>query len=49
MQARINARKKYCANDIIPPYEGYYRKVLEPEPGTRFLVEILASKYPMTR
>ncbi len=27
-QARINARKKYCANDIIPLYEAYYQKVL---------------------
>jgi L-malate glycosyltransferase len=27
-QARIDARKKYCANDIIPMYEAYYEKVL---------------------
>jgi N-acetyl-alpha-D-glucosaminyl L-malate synthase BshA len=27
-QARINARKKYCANDIIPQYEAYYQKIL---------------------
>src|SRR5579863_8077046 len=27
-QARINAQRKYCANDIIPQYEAYYRKVL---------------------
>jgi len=26
--ARINARKKYCANDVIPQYEAYYRQVL---------------------
>jgi L-malate glycosyltransferase len=26
--ARINAKKKFCANDVIPQYEGYYRKVL---------------------
>jgi N-acetyl-alpha-D-glucosaminyl L-malate synthase BshA len=26
--ARINARKKYCANDVIPLYEAYYSKVL---------------------
>ena len=26
--ARINARKKYCANDVIPMYEAYYRQVL---------------------
>jgi N-acetyl-alpha-D-glucosaminyl L-malate synthase BshA len=26
--ARVNARKKFCANDIIPQYEEYYRKVL---------------------
>jgi len=26
--ARINARKKYCAKDIIPLYEEYYRQVL---------------------
>ncbi len=27
-QARVNARKKYCANDVIPRYEAYYQKVL---------------------
>lgn len=26
--ARINARKKYCANDVIPLYEAYYRQVI---------------------
>ena len=26
--ARINARKKYCANDVIPMYEAYYRQVI---------------------
>jgi len=26
--ARINAKKKYCANDVIPMYEAYYQKVL---------------------
>lgn len=28
-QARIDARKRYCSNDVIPQYEAYYRKVLE--------------------
>ncbi len=27
-RARINAKKKYCANDVIPVYEAYYAKVL---------------------
>jgi len=27
-QARINARAKYCSNDVIPQYEAYYNKVL---------------------
>jgi len=27
--ARVNARKHYCSNDVIPRYEAYYRKVLE--------------------
>lgn len=27
-QARINARKKYCSNDVIPLYEAYYQQVL---------------------
>ena len=26
--ARINARKKYCANDVIPVYEAYYRQII---------------------
>jgi hypothetical protein len=28
VRARANARRKYCANDIIPRYEAYYRQVL---------------------
>ncbi|HKV27546.1 MAG TPA: N-acetyl-alpha-D-glucosaminyl L-malate synthase BshA [Candidatus Acidoferrales bacterium] len=28
-QARINARKKFCSNDVIPLYEAYYQRVLE--------------------
>jgi len=28
-KARVNARKRYCSNDIIPRYEAYYRSVLE--------------------
>jgi N-acetyl-alpha-D-glucosaminyl L-malate synthase BshA len=27
--ARANARKKFCANDVIPMYERYYERVLE--------------------
>jgi L-malate glycosyltransferase len=27
-QARVDARKRYCANDVIPMYEAYYEKVL---------------------
>jgi L-malate glycosyltransferase len=27
-QARVNARKRFCSNDIIPKYEAYYQKVL---------------------
>jgi N-acetyl-alpha-D-glucosaminyl L-malate synthase BshA len=27
-QARIDARRKYCANDIIPQYEAYYERIL---------------------
>jgi N-acetyl-alpha-D-glucosaminyl L-malate synthase BshA len=26
--ARVNAKKKYCANDVIPVYENYYRQVI---------------------
>jgi N-acetyl-alpha-D-glucosaminyl L-malate synthase BshA len=26
--ARVSAKKKYCANDVIPQYEAYYRRVL---------------------
>jgi N-acetyl-alpha-D-glucosaminyl L-malate synthase BshA len=28
-RARVNARAKYCANDVIPQYEAYYQKVLD--------------------
>jgi N-acetyl-alpha-D-glucosaminyl L-malate synthase BshA len=27
--ARKNAKARYCANDVIPQYEAYYRRVLE--------------------
>jgi hypothetical protein len=27
-QARADARRQYCSNDIIPLYEAYYEKVL---------------------
>jgi L-malate glycosyltransferase len=27
-RARVNARQKYCSNDVIPQYEAYYKKVL---------------------
>jgi hypothetical protein len=27
-RARIDARKKFCANDVIPKYEQYYERVL---------------------
>src|SRR5271168_1884113 len=27
-RARMNAKKKYCANDVIPLYEAYYRQVI---------------------
>ena len=26
--ARLNAKKKFCSNDVIPQYEAYYHKVL---------------------
>jgi N-acetyl-alpha-D-glucosaminyl L-malate synthase BshA len=28
-KARVDARKKFCANDVIPMYEQYYERVLE--------------------
>jgi L-malate glycosyltransferase len=27
--ARVHAKRKYCANDVIPMYESYYERVLE--------------------
>ena len=33
--ARINAKKKFCANDVIPAYEAYYRRVLEQSSAAR--------------
>jgi N-acetyl-alpha-D-glucosaminyl L-malate synthase BshA len=27
-RARVNARRRYCSNDVIPLYEAYYEKVL---------------------
>jgi glycosyltransferase involved in cell wall biosynthesis len=33
--ARINAKKKFCANDVIPAYEAYYRRILEQSSAAR--------------
>jgi len=33
--ARINAKKKFCSNDVIPAYEAYYRRVLEQSSAAR--------------
>jgi L-malate glycosyltransferase len=33
--ARINAKKKFCANDVIPQYEQYYQRVLEQSSAAR--------------
>ena len=30
--ARVHARKKFCANDVIPMYERYYERVLAQQP-----------------
>src|SRR5229473_2949855 len=27
--ARLNAKKKFCANDVIPAYENYYKRILD--------------------
>jgi N-acetyl-alpha-D-glucosaminyl L-malate synthase BshA len=34
-RARIGARRKFCANDIIPMYENYYRQVLSATAAAR--------------
>ncbi len=34
-RARINAKKKFCANDVIPQYERYYQGVLESASAAR--------------
>ncbi len=26
--ARVNAKKKFCAKDVIPQYEAYYKQIL---------------------
>ena len=28
-RARLDAKAKFCANDVIPRYEAYYQRVLE--------------------
>jgi N-acetyl-alpha-D-glucosaminyl L-malate synthase BshA len=33
--ARLHAKKKFCANDVIPAYEAYYRRVLEQSSAAR--------------
>jgi N-acetyl-alpha-D-glucosaminyl L-malate synthase BshA len=33
--ARVSAKKKFCANDVIPQYESYYQHVLESASAAR--------------
>jgi len=33
--ARIHAKKKFCANDVIPMYENYYQRVLSQSSAAR--------------
>jgi N-acetyl-alpha-D-glucosaminyl L-malate synthase BshA len=33
--ARINAKKKFCANDVIPMYERYYERILSQSSAAR--------------
>jgi N-acetyl-alpha-D-glucosaminyl L-malate synthase BshA len=33
--ARINAKKKFCANDVIPRYEAYYQRILSQSSAAR--------------
>ena len=32
--ARVHAKKKFCANDVIPKYERYYEQVLAQQRST---------------
>jgi N-acetyl-alpha-D-glucosaminyl L-malate synthase BshA len=34
-RARLDAKRKFCANDVIPTYEAYYRRVLEQSSAAR--------------
>jgi N-acetyl-alpha-D-glucosaminyl L-malate synthase BshA len=34
-QARANAKRKFCSNDVIPQYERYYERVLESASAAR--------------
>jgi hypothetical protein len=33
--ARLNAKKKFCANDVIPMYERYYERILSQSSAAR--------------
>ena len=33
--ARVNAKKKFCANDVIPMYEAYYQRDLSQSSAAR--------------
>ncbi|MGC1366732.1 MAG: glycosyltransferase, partial [Candidatus Acidiferrum sp.] len=34
-RARLDAKRKFCANDVIPTYESYYRRILEQSSAAR--------------
>ena len=42
-RARVNARKKYCSNDVIPIYEAYYRSVIEVHRKSGCIISALSS------
>jgi len=33
--ARVSAKKKFCANDVIPAYERYYQRILSESRAAR--------------
>jgi hypothetical protein len=33
-RARLNAKKNFCANDVIPRYEQYYQRILDQASST---------------
>ena len=47
--ARINAKKEFCANDVIHPYENYYKRALDESRSLLLLLRLPRPAFGLLR